>query len=77
MLGYALAKLDFRGKQVAVPASCSHPDGPGVVTFVPLFVLVSNLGLVNTYAGLILPFLVGAVRGLPDAAVHPGAAATT
>jgi multiple sugar transport system permease protein len=28
-----------------------------MVTFVPQFVLVSNAGLVNTYAGLILPFL--------------------
>jgi multiple sugar transport system permease protein len=31
---------------------------PGVVTFVPLFVLVANLGLVNTLPGLMLPFLV-------------------
>ena len=30
---------------------------PGMVTLVPLFVLVANLGLINTYAGLILPFL--------------------
>jgi multiple sugar transport system permease protein len=30
---------------------------PGMVTFVPLFVVVSKLGLVNSYAGLILPFL--------------------
>jgi multiple sugar transport system permease protein len=32
---------------------------PGMVTFVPQFVLVSNMGLTNSYAGLILPFLVG------------------
>lgn len=31
---------------------------PGVVTFVPLFVLVANLGLVDTLPGLFLPFLV-------------------
>jgi multiple sugar transport system permease protein len=30
---------------------------PGMVTLVPLFVLVANMGLVNTYWGLILPFL--------------------
>jgi multiple sugar transport system permease protein len=30
---------------------------PSIVTMVPLFVLSSNLGLVNTLAGLILPFL--------------------
>ena len=32
---------------------------PGGVTLVPLFVLMSKLGLVNTYPGLILPFLAG------------------
>ena len=31
---------------------------PGVVTFVPLFVLVANVGLINSLPGLILPFLV-------------------
>ncbi len=31
---------------------------PGVVTFVPLFVLVTNAGLANSLPGLILPFLV-------------------
>ena len=30
---------------------------PGVVTFVPLFVLVANAGLVDTLPGLFLPFL--------------------
>ena len=32
---------------------------PGVVTFVPLFVLTTNLGLTNTLPGMILPFLAG------------------
>ena len=31
---------------------------PGVVTFVPLFVLVANAGLIDTLPGLFLPFLV-------------------
>ena len=30
---------------------------PGVVTFVPLFVLVANAGLIDTLPGLMLPFL--------------------
>ena len=34
---------------------------PGMVTFVPQFVLVANMGLTNTYAGLILPFLAWAL----------------
>jgi multiple sugar transport system permease protein len=35
---------------------------PPTATFVPQFVLVSNLGLVNTYAGLVLPNIALAVN---------------
>ena len=31
---------------------------PGIATFVPLFVQVSNLGLANSHLGLILPYIV-------------------
>jgi multiple sugar transport system permease protein len=56
---------------------------PSMVTFVPQFVLVANLGLVNTYPGLILPAFFGAyagpfgvflmrqfISGLPDELIH-------
>jgi multiple sugar transport system permease protein len=75
MVGYALAKLDFAGKRLLFGLVLAMLMVPGVVTFVPLFVLVSNLGLVNTYPGLILPFLVTPlgvflmrqfISGLPD-----------
>jgi multiple sugar transport system permease protein len=75
MVGYALAKLDFAGKRLLFGLVLVMLMVPGVVTFVPLFVLVSNLGLVNTYPGLILPFLVTPlgvflmrqfISGLPD-----------
>jgi len=58
MLGYALAKLEFRGKKLVFALVMGTLMVPGMVTFVPLFVLVANLGLVDTYPGLILPFLV-------------------
>ena len=58
MLGYALAKLDFPGKRLLFVLVLGTLMVPGVVTFVPLFVLVTNLGLTNTYPGMILPFLV-------------------
>ena len=58
MVGYALAKLEFRGKKVLFVLVLGTLMVPGVVTFVPLFVLTSNLGLVNSYPGLILPFLI-------------------
>ena len=58
MLGYALAMLDFRGKKVIFTAVLTTLMIPGVVTFVPLFVLVANAGLIDTLPGLFLPFLV-------------------
>lgn len=58
MIGYALAKLDFRGKKLLFGLVLVTLMVPGVVTFVPLFVLTANLGLVNSYPGLILPFLI-------------------
>ena len=60
MLGYALAKLDFPGKRVLFVLMLGTLMVPAVVTFMPLFVLVSNMGLVNTFPGLILPTLAGA-----------------
>ena len=55
--GYALAKLRFPGSRLLFAVVLGTIMVPGIVTLVPLFVLVSNLGLVNTYAGLVLPFL--------------------
>ncbi len=57
MLGYALAMLEFRGKRIVFVAVLATLMIPGVVTFVPLFVLVANAGLVDTLPGLMLPFL--------------------
>lgn len=58
MLGYALAMLDFRGKKLVFGAVMTTLMIPGVVTFVPLFVLVANAGLIDSLPGLFLPFLV-------------------
>ena len=75
MLGYALAKLEFPGKRVLFALVLGTLMVPGVVTFVPLFVLTTNLNLTNTLPGMILPFLAGPfgvflmrqyVLGLPD-----------
>jgi multiple sugar transport system permease protein len=58
-LGYALAKLPFPGRRALFAVVLGTLMVPGMVLFVPQFVLVSNLNLVNTYAGLVLPFLAG------------------
>lgn len=57
MVGYALAKIDFPGRRALFVVILGTLMVPGMVTFVPLFVLVANLDLINTYAALILPFL--------------------
>ena len=80
-VGYALAMLNFRGKKVIFALILATLMIPGVVTFVPLFVLVANMGLANTLPGLILPFLVGSfgvflmrqfISGLPKDLVEAG-----
>ena len=59
MVGYALAKLEFPGKRLLFALVMITLMVPGVVTFVPLFVTISKLGMVNTYPALFLPFLTG------------------
>jgi multiple sugar transport system permease protein len=75
MLGYVLAKSEFAGRTMLFRLVLGTLMIPGMVTLVPLFVLVANMGLVNTYAGLILPFLAGPfgvflmrqfILGIPD-----------
>ncbi|MEO6413940.1 MAG: carbohydrate ABC transporter permease [Pedococcus sp.] len=57
MLGYALAMLDFKGKKALFVVVMGTLMIPGVATFVPLFVLVANIGLIDSLPGLILPYL--------------------
>ena len=79
MVGYALAKLDFPGKRFLFLLVMLTLMVPGVVTFVPLFVMVSKLGLVNTYPALFLPFLASPlgvflmrqfISGIPDSLIE-------
>jgi multiple sugar transport system permease protein len=60
--GYALAKLRFTGNRALFLLVLANLMVPPTATFVPQFVLVSNLGLVNTYAGLVLPNIALAVN---------------
>ncbi|MFI6322872.1 carbohydrate ABC transporter permease [Nonomuraea sp. NPDC050556] len=75
MLGYALAKLDFPGKKVVFGLVMSKLMVPGMVLVIPTFVVVASMGLINTYAGIVLPALAGPMGvfmmrqfmvGLPD-----------
>lgn len=61
MVGYALAKMSFPGKKLLFGLVMLTLMVPGVVTFVPLFVQTAQLGLLNTYAALVLPFITAPV----------------
>lgn len=55
MAGYAFARMDFPGKNVLFLLVMGTMMSPFQVIMLPLFVEVFKLGLINTYAGLILP----------------------
>jgi multiple sugar transport system permease protein len=57
MAGYALAKLRFRGRERVYRLMMAGLVVPVQVTMLPLFLLMKQLGLVNSYAGVIIPSL--------------------
>lgn len=59
--GYALAKLDFRGRSLCFGLVLSTLLVPAQVRFVPVFTLSSSLGIANGFGALVLPFAVSAL----------------
>lgn len=57
--GYAFAKLRFRGRERLLQLLIASLVVPGQVAMLPLFLIFKELGLVNSYAGVILPSLAG------------------
>jgi multiple sugar transport system permease protein len=55
--GYGFAMYDFRGKGVLFTILLSSMMVPFVVLLIPLFRLVTNLGWVDTYQALVVPWL--------------------
>jgi len=58
MAGYALAKYDFRGKRLVFAIILGAVMIPQTALVVPLFLLMSKVGMVNTPWAVILPSLV-------------------
>ena len=55
--GYALAKFDFPGKELLLTVDISLMVLPMEAIMLPLYKEVASLGWVNTWAGLIVPFV--------------------
>jgi len=57
MAAYAIARLDFPGKQLLVGLSLLIAMFPQVSLVTPLFNIERNIGLFDTWPGLILPYI--------------------
>ena len=55
MAAYAFAKLRFPGREKLFALLLVTMMVPGQVTMLPVFLILKSLGLLNSYAGLVLP----------------------
>lgn len=76
---YALAKLDFRGRNCLFAMVLIALLLPQEVLALPLFILAAKFGILNTYAALIFPYIVSPFgiflfrqffKTIPDDVVH-------
>jgi len=59
MVGYAFARLRFRGSRLAFTVMLSTMMLPGQVTMIPVFILFRSLGWVDTILPLVVPAFFG------------------
>jgi len=86
LAAYAFARLRWRGRNVLFSIFLGALMIPGIMTLLPNFVLIHDLGLTNTFAGLVLPgvlfsafsifflrqFMLGLSSEIEDAALIDG-----
>ncbi len=80
--GYALAKYDFRGRQLVFSVILGGVLVPGTALALPLYLLMSHVGLTNTYWAVFLPSIVSpfgvylarvyAAAAIPDELIEAG-----
>jgi ABC-type glycerol-3-phosphate transport system permease component len=87
MAAYAFARLHWRGRNVVFSIFLAALMVPGILTLLPNFVLIRNLGLFNSFGGMILPgalfsafnifflrqFMLGLSSEIEEAAIIDGA----
>jgi ABC-type glycerol-3-phosphate transport system permease component len=85
LAGYALARIDFKGRTVLFIAIVAMLMVPFQAVMLPVYLLLRALGLIDTYLGMILPAVVSSMgiflmrqaflnipRELDDAAIMDG-----
>ena len=87
LAAYAFSRLEWPGRNLVFSILIVALMVPGIMTLLPNFVLIKELGLVNTFAGLILPgaffsafnifflrqFFLGISKEVEEAAIIDGA----
>jgi multiple sugar transport system permease protein len=59
LAAYAFARMTFRGKNVVFYSVLATMALPAYSTLIPLYRIMSTLGLVNTYTGIVLVYVSG------------------
>ncbi|WP_374007501.1 carbohydrate ABC transporter permease [Leifsonia sp. LS-T14] len=59
LAAYAFARMKFRGRTVLFFAVLATMAFPAYATLIPLYQMMSALGLVNTYTGIVLVYVSG------------------
>lgn len=80
--GYALAKYEFRGRNLVYALVMGGVLVPGTATALPLFLVFSKIGLTNSYWSVLIPSLVSpfglflasiyARASIPDSLIEAG-----
>ena len=60
LCGYGLAKFHFKGRNLIFLAIMSTMMIPFEAIMIPLYMVVSGMDMINTYRGMIIPFMVSA-----------------
>ena len=60
LAGYALSRLRFKGQTIVFAALVAVMAVPNVVLLIPRFLILKQLGLYDSYAGMIIPIIIDA-----------------
>lgn len=79
MVAYALAKVSFKGKKLVDNFVIFQMFFPGIILLIPQFLIVTKMGWINTYQGMIVPTAVSLwaifmytnfFKAIPDAVIE-------
>ena len=74
---YALSRYKFKGRQLGMTSLLTTQMFPATMLLLPFFIILSKLGLINSYVGLViiysstaLPFCIWQMKGFYDTIPH-------